>query len=397
MNMKRYIGIAIRALVALVGLGYVATTLTWMDTIVLPAGFELNGTVVTDSQGSFQIVHETESALTLKIDADRTVAIPRGLLRKDRLPPRFEPGLLTTVSRAHLGWLLAALLVVAPVYLFQASRWGLLMHCRGLPTPPWRTFRLLMVGCFFNSFMPGTTGGDVMKAIYVARGAEQKTAAVISVIVDRVIGLVALLLLGVVAGSFMFNDGRARDTIIVMWVLAGLAAAASIVYFSGRIRRSLGISWLITRFHEDNLVRRIDEATVAYRRHPYALFMALVLAVPVHVLTIVSAAFTGWAIGMGTELSVLLAVLPLVILAGSIPVSFMGFGVMEPIAIQLLEGETATVNQIVTMIVLFRVYLILYSMIGAIFLMRGRLHLQPIDADIPDDPPDTAEADPAPA
>ncbi|MAE59927.1 MAG: hypothetical protein CMJ49_01070 [Planctomycetaceae bacterium] len=397
--MKRYLGIIIRIVVAAVGLGYVAHTLTWQDSVELPPDYVLNGRAITaDAAQTFRIDAQTDNRYTLELVDGSTVDLPHDALRDDGHPPKFVPGLINTVSDADLWWLLAAIAVIAPVYLFQASRWGLLMHCRGLPTPPWRTFRLLMVGCFFNSFMPGTTGGDVMKAIYVARGAQQKTAAIISVIVDRIIGLVALLLLGVVAGSFMFSDERAHDTILFMWALAAVALLGAVVYLSGRIRRALGIDWLIRRFPDNSIIRKIDQATVAYRRHPVVLLMALALAVPVHVLTIFATAFSGWSIGVTTELAVLMAVLPLVILAGSIPITFMGFGVMEPLAIALLVAKPdaaglvvatdATTNQVVTMVVLFRVYLVLYSMIGAIFLMRGHLHLQEIDDPAPDLPGD---------
>ena len=55
-----------------------------------------------------------------------------------------------------------------------------------------------MIGQFFSTFGVGTTGGDVVKIFYVARAVPQRKAAVaFTVIVDRVIGLVALLLFGV--------------------------------------------------------------------------------------------------------------------------------------------------------------------------------------------------------
>ena len=62
----------------------------------------------------------------------------------------------------------------------------------------WRIFELNMIGQFFSAFLLGTTGGDVFKIFYAARAVpERKAAVAFTVIVDRVIGMIALLLFGV--------------------------------------------------------------------------------------------------------------------------------------------------------------------------------------------------------
>ena len=43
-----------------------------------------------------------------------------------------------------------------------------------------RTFVLNMVGAFYNSFMPGSTGGDLIKAYYAAKHTTHKVRAVLS-------------------------------------------------------------------------------------------------------------------------------------------------------------------------------------------------------------------------
>ena len=63
----------------------------------------------------------------------------------------------------------------------------------------WRVFELNMIGQFFSAFLLGTTGGDVIKIFYVARAVPDRKAAVgFTVVVDRVIGMIALLLVGAV-------------------------------------------------------------------------------------------------------------------------------------------------------------------------------------------------------
>ena len=56
------------------------------------------------------------------------------------------------------------------------------------------------IGLFFNIVVPGLTGGDLVKAVLAARDhPERKAAAMISVLVDRLIGVLVLVLLGAVA------------------------------------------------------------------------------------------------------------------------------------------------------------------------------------------------------
>jgi len=59
-----------------------------------------------------------------------------------------------------------------------------------------RAFVLNMVGSFYNSFMPGSTGGDLVKAYYAAKHTTHRTRAVMTVIIDRILGLLALIILG---------------------------------------------------------------------------------------------------------------------------------------------------------------------------------------------------------
>ena len=49
------------------------------------------------------------------------------------------------------------------------------------------------VGSFFNNFLPANVGGDVMRGFGLAQYTERSAEAAVSVIVDRIIGLVAFM------------------------------------------------------------------------------------------------------------------------------------------------------------------------------------------------------------
>jgi glycosyltransferase 2 family protein len=72
-----------------------------------------------------------------------------------------------------------------------------------------QSFQLTMIGNFFNMVIPGTVGGDIVKGFYLARNEEAyKGRSSGIVIIDRVIGLLALLLIGVVSTFYLSKKYR---------------------------------------------------------------------------------------------------------------------------------------------------------------------------------------------
>jgi hypothetical protein len=84
--------------------------------------------------------------------------------------------------------------------------------------------------------------------------------------------------------------------------------------------------------------------------------------------------------GMSLPMSLLLTVLPVVLFAGALPMTYQGLGVMEALAVAMLvaEGAAAT-NQVIAMLVFFRLYLLAYSLLGSFVLLRGDIRLHPAE------------------
>lgn len=90
-----------------------------------------------------------------------------------------------------LGILCIFLALLTPIY-----RWLVLSRLQKLPLSSFDAFRLTMIGYFFNIFIPGGSGGDVIRATYTIRDCpERRPQALTVVFVDRGLGLHALLLL----------------------------------------------------------------------------------------------------------------------------------------------------------------------------------------------------------
>lgn len=113
-------------------------------------------------------------------------------------------------------------------------RWYYLVRAQDLPFEIKDAMRLGLIGCFFNTFLPGSVGGDVVKAAGIARGQKRRTVAVATVIMDRIIALWAMImmiaLLGVIFKATGLIEGIAATRIIRAACI--IVAVSVIVWFA---------------------------------------------------------------------------------------------------------------------------------------------------------------------
>ncbi len=387
-HLKRYISIALRILLAAAGIGYIVWTLSFTDHVLIPQGYTFADGTVAQEQIAMPIVsQESDGRFTLKgpLEGELVrVSVSDDDLAVDQ--PRYQPGIVTLLAGARWSLLLLGLALILLIFPIQAVRWRLLMRCRGMDVPLTKALRLTMVGLFFNFCMPGMTGGDVVKAYYAAKGSDARGAAVMSVVFDRVAGLLGLILLAGIAGLLLLlRGGLSPDvtalvtkTTALIWLGMVCVIVCALMYFSKRVRRKLGLQALINRLGPEHILVRIDDAAAAYRDHKPVILCAVLLSLPVHVCQAMATTCAGWSLGMGLSAGLMLTVLPVLFLAGSVPLTYQGLGVMEALAVaMLLPSPLADANQLVSMLVMLRLFLILYALIGAVSVLRGNIHLFP--------------------
>jgi len=104
-------------------------------------------------------------------------------------------------TRQQWGWIVAGILCYGLVEVLAAARWQILLRVQDVKIGTWRLVSLLMIGIFFNQFMPGGTGGDVVKIFYLMKETPGKrTQALLAALMDRMIGLLGLI---IVAGTLI--------------------------------------------------------------------------------------------------------------------------------------------------------------------------------------------------
>lgn len=100
----------------------------------------------------------------------------------------------------HPGLLALALglcLITMPI---AGLRWHILLRSQGLVLHLWETVRIVAMGAFFATFLPGGAGGDLVRGVYIYQASHgRRTSALLSIFIDRLIGLTAFVLLGLAA------------------------------------------------------------------------------------------------------------------------------------------------------------------------------------------------------
>ena len=154
-----------------------------------------------------------------------------------------------------VGFLATALVVYVSSVLVTLMRWYLLVRALDLPLRLRDAFRYGFIGIFFNTFLPGAVGGDIIKAAALARTQNRRTAAVASVIMDRAIALGALVWFVALTGGAFWALGMlsgpaapvagfivcvAAGIVVVslgVWAALGFLPDARAEKFAGRLSR----------------------------------------------------------------------------------------------------------------------------------------------------------------
>jgi uncharacterized membrane protein YbhN (UPF0104 family) len=252
------------------------------------------------------------------------------------------------VRHASLSWMVAGVLCYGVVEVLGGLRWWLLLRVQGFRLSWRRATSIFLIGLFFLTFTPGLIGGDAARVLYVIQESpERKAEAVLVVAMDRLMGLISLILLAALVVSCRYH--WLAMTPATSWLeyvtLLILAGAAGMLLISGLATR---VPWLSMLAKHPALGEKVDEigqALQAYRRHWPRTIQALANTLAAHIfyfLTFYCAARALGAFGGGTESPWqgcwdTFCIMPIVNTLTALPISFAGIGIRESLFQVLLN------------------------------------------------------------
>src|SRR5665647_2919110 len=196
------------------------------------------------------------------------------------------------LSRLDFKWIAAAFLILAIQFALGSLRWHEIAIACGAALSRKLALLYTLIGAFFNQVTPSTVGGDAVRMWLMARKTHHWKAAIYSVFIDRVVGLIwlALLVLVCLPWSLVLIQnpiGRMALILIGIGSVAGPIALFGISHVSQ------------TWFHHWRFTRHLAElATIVWKVVATLRVGSSIggISLSIHMLTIIVAMFCARAI-----------------------------------------------------------------------------------------------------
>jgi len=203
-------------------------------------------------------------------------------------------------------YLVGALLCFPVCLSVGAWRWKLILDAHGMPLSMWRALELYLIGHFFNAFMFGAIGGDIIKVFFVAKAIPHKrTEAVTTVFIDRLVGMLALVALAVtvVAIRYRFFLSYPETKAVMVFMIAVLLATVGGLFVV--FRRNVFEHWAFFRKLEERtalgkIISKVYNAFHDCFTHRGLLTRTLALSLVNHVMLVLAAFLLGLGLNIRT-------------------------------------------------------------------------------------------------
>ena len=240
--------------------------------------------------------------------------------------------LVAALQHAEITQILLALLFVEITHVVGAMRWQLLCNKAKF----WPLFKLVFVSRLYSTILPGQLFGEAAKVVYISQSSQDITPeeATVSVVVDKIVGLIGLLLVGI--GGALFSAGM-RDQSVILWFAICAAALVLIVALPAWPPMSRLINRILdaisARFAKTaGFIARLKlflTSWQAYLKTPHIPALSVTLGAVFQLISTASMFFLGRAIGIDVALADWCWIFAVLSIALLLPVSFAGLGVRE--------------------------------------------------------------------
>jgi len=303
-----------------------------------------------------------------------------GLLRFDAL----------TSLYGHPGRVAVCSLLLFSTIPLGAVRWHFLLWCQGFRLPFRKTLAVVFIGQFFNTFLPGAYGGDLIRAGYVYHGARQQAGRLLlSLLADRLSGLIGLICLAIATHfalpavvnfrmtAWMVAVGITAVGVALLLPVLGQIAAPILNRFSPRLGgRLLSLS------------AQVGAANRIYLARPQVVIGAVAISVVQFALALGAYVVLASAFDFVTAAPATIAYASVVsLIANSIPLTPGGIGVGEAVFANTIPlVDPGATGPYATIFLAVRALSALLSLPGGLVFLGYRSEVIEYTSEVPDAP-----------
>jgi uncharacterized protein (TIRG00374 family) len=275
------------------------------------------------------------------------------------------PEVFAHLRRADLPLFGAAVILFLAGLISVAFRLQLVLQVHTAHLSVFQLYYMNLVALFFNNILPSHAGGDMVKAYYIYRGANNNVAAFGGVVIDRLFGLVTMVGIGVSA-IFLFGDAASSPKIFSsVLILAFLTIAICFVLFNKKIVDILCRlrvpflpgAWLAK-------LREIYQAMHYYRDRRRLVAICIALTIVGQVSFVFTNYFLARSLGMDIPLGFFFYFVPIILILGLTP-SINGIGIREAMYLFYLTGFASS-DQALALSLLTSFFMVFVGILGGV-------------------------------
>lgn len=287
---------------------------------------------------------------------------------------------LAAAAGADWRWLGAAVALTLLDRTLMAYRWMVLLRALtpGSRPPFGAVLRLFFVSTFVGTFLPGA-GGDIYRAYSLSRMGVSGVESAASVLMDRLLGVLSIVLVGTGALLAARTLVRIPGTWMMLLAASALCVAAVLAVYSERVA-ALGqtIAARLPYQKARRLGSGLIDAVRRYAHHHADVTNVLVTSILVQVIRVVQAYCLGESLGLGVPLWVYFAFVPTILLIMLLAPTVAGLGTSQAAFPWLFGAAGVAMDPAVALSILFVALGIVGNLPGALlYASEGRRERQP--------------------
>jgi uncharacterized protein (TIRG00374 family) len=281
--------------------------------------------------------------------------------------------LLENVYSLDLIFVLVVLVLPHVAMWLSCVKWQLLLAELGIMASVRHLFALYMIGSFFNNFLPTMVGGDVVKAYQLGREAGDPASVIAATFMERFVGLAALVsLLPLVLLQKNVIEAVPILVPLVFGVIVGYLMVLCLVFssFPQRLPGAKSNLGLVRRLSP--LLEKARRQVRLFRHCGWALLASYLISLLFYLVTATGSWAAARSTGADVGFDYVLSVVPVILLAGLLPISLNGLGITESGYVVFLGLAGVSTVDALTMALLVRLRVFLTAILGGLIFLRYR-------------------------
>jgi hypothetical protein len=241
--------------------------------------------------------------------------------------------LIRVLSSADWILVLAAGLIHFATIVFSANRWKTILANFEIYLGFVTSLRILLIGYFFNLFLPRSFGGDFIRAFYVGKRCNRgMSTTLMTTILDRAGGLTALLMIGLTAVAIQPIQVEGVPLSLVFLAIAGFFLFGLVAVFNSIVHQ--WVVRILRKFRMQAVEEKLElvfRGLTRLRKDRLALIVVMIYSLAIQFSAIVSMWVAAQGLDIDAPFSVFLVFIPVINLSTTLPLTINGIGVRESV------------------------------------------------------------------